>query len=134
MQLETQKALRTALTYALDVEWLVPASAIFDTNARPSARPCIIIGEAETLNAGLMAQDVFVVNHTLHVWTQEIGTEQNKRITGAIINSIPKVLDVGPDAHCGSLSFVSARTLRDPDGESVHGVLTLQMLVQRVAT
>lgn len=134
IEAEVQRAIRARLVANLSVTSLVPIPNILDRNERPAPRPSIIIGEEQMIDEGrAIARDQFRVFHTLHVWTTEPSTEISKAISSAVRAALFSRLDLGPNAHAID-SYVSAvRTMRDPDGESVHGVLTVDVLAQEVA-
>ena len=132
--LAIQRALRARLVTSPAVTALVPAASILDTHKRPAPRPGIILGDAQSVRSGSMARNWETVTHTIHVWTEEPSTEGCKRIAFAVRSAIEAVrLDLGPDYHCADWDVTSARYLRDPDGVTAHGVLTVEVLAERVS-
>jgi hypothetical protein len=125
-----QKAVYARLTGSLAVTALVPAANIIDRNARPTPDPSIVIGEGQTVEGGDIARTVVTVFLTLHVWQREQGLAGVKLIAAAIRSAI-KMGRLALDApyHCGDCRVSSSQFLRDPDGESSHGVVTIQTLV-----
>lgn len=130
--LALQRALRTRLVATPAVTDLVPATAILDRNERPAPSPSIVLGEAQEVDAGtdLMRRQVRVI-HTAHVWKRETSLEGTAAICGAIrsaVNSGRLVLDAG--LHCADVRVTGIRTMRDPDGATSHGVVTVDALIE----
>lgn len=125
-----QKAIYARLTGSASVAALVPVANIIDANARPSPDPSIVIGEGQSIEGGDIARTVQNVIMTLHVWKREQGTAGVKAIASAIRTEIHAGrLDLEAPYHCGDCRVSSARFMRDPDGESSHGVVTIESLV-----
>ena len=135
IDLAVQKAIRGRLIATSAVTALVPATAILDRNERPAPSPSIILGESQTVDEGTsLRRAISRVYHTIHVWKREPSTEGVKAISGAIRTAIHSGrLDLSTGFHAAD-GFVSAtRFLRDPDGETSHGIVTVQVLVHEVA-
>ena len=129
--LALQKAIRTRLVGTPAVVALVPASSILDRNARPAPDPSIILGEDQELDADRIARDVVRIYSTLHVWKKEQGLVGVKAIAGAVRSALQNGrLEMDAGFHCGDCVVTSTRFLRDPDGETAHGVLTVGALVR----
>jgi hypothetical protein len=133
-----QKALRARLIGNVGVTALVPATSILDTNQRPAPNPSIIMGEDQVVAAPeVMLDRSFVrVYPTLHIWNKEQSTAGVKAISNAIRRAIgvnrTARLDLGdPDFVCSDLTIEQARFMRDPDGETSHGIMVLNALVQQ---
>lgn len=132
--LALQKAIRLRLVGTSAVTDLVPAASILDRNARPNPDPAIIIGEDQTTDESRIARDAVRIYSTLHLWKKEPGLEGVKAIAGAIgaaIRTGRLVLDEG--FHCGDCYVSGERFIRDPDGETAHGIITVESLVSEVA-
>lgn len=132
VDLESQKALRARFTTTAAILALVPASNILDTNQRPAPIPSIIMGESQTVDEGTSLQRTHSrVFHTIHVWKREPSLEGVKAICGEIrraVNFGPRLAMADP-YHCADLRVSSIRTMRDPDGEHSHGVVTVEALI-----
>lgn len=135
VDLETQKALRARFTTTGALIALVPASSILDTNQRPAPVPSIIMGESQVVDEGTsLKRQHSRVYHTLHVWTREASLEGVKAICGEIrraVNFGTRLVMADP-YHCADLRVSSIRTIRDPDGEHSHGVVTVEALISEV--
>ncbi|SDY18175.1 DUF3168 domain-containing protein [Citreimonas salinaria] len=135
VDLAVQKAIRARLAATSTVTALVPATSIIDTNGRPAPRPSIILGEAQVVDQGdSIARTRSRVYHTLHVWKTEVSREGVKTIAGAVRSAIHAGrLDLGAGYHCADWRVSSIRAMSDPDGESAHAVLVVDVLVEEVA-
>lgn len=128
--LALQKAILARLAGTAAVTALVPADAMIDGHGLPSRFPSIRIGEGQVVREPI----TFAANHrrayaTLHVWTKAM--PQARAIAGAIVSAIegtPLSLDSG---HRAVSTVVSdGRFMRDPDGETSHGVVTIESLIE----
>lgn len=133
--LAVQKALRARLVADLNLVGLVPPSSILDRNSRPAPDPSIIIGEDQAVDEGdSIKRDRLRVFSTLHVWKKETGLTGVKAIAGAIRTAVQSAnLPLDPGFHFADCRVSGERFLRDPDGETAHGVVTIETLVQEVA-
>lgn len=128
--LVVQKAIRARLVETSAVIDLVPAASILDRNATPAPRPGIVIGETQVIDeGGNLARTRERIYHTLHVWKTEPSREGVKEIMAAIRAAIRSTrLDLGPSYHCADWHVRSARAMSDPDGETSHGVMVVDVL------
>lgn len=133
-----QRAIRVRLIGNAGVTALVPAANILDTNQRPAPSPSILMGEDQIVDApDVMLNRSFVrVYSTLHIWKTETSTAGVKAISNAIRRAIgvnrTARLDLNdPDFVCSDCTIEQVRFMRDPDGETSHGVMTLKCLVQQ---
>ena len=132
--LVVQKAIRNRLVDTAAVIALVPAKSILDRHERPAPSPSIIIGEAQTVDYGDIGRTQIRVFHDLHIWKKESGLTGANAITGAIrtaINLSRFELDQG--WHCVGNYVSDIRLIRDRDGETSHGILSVETLVQEVS-
>lgn len=132
--LAVQKAIRARLVGSAGVIALVPAASILDRNARPAPDPSIILGEDQAVDEGDISRKVQRVYSTLHVWKKEPSLVGVKGIAGAMrtaIHGAPLALETG--FHAGDCRVSGMRFLRDQDGETSHGVVTIETLVSEVA-
>lgn len=132
--LAVQKALRARLVATPALVAMVPATAILDRNQRPVPDPSIILGEAHEVDAETdMGRTMVRVFHTVHVWKREPSLEG----VAAICAEIRKAVRVGrlvleDGFHAADARIADMRTLRDPDGETSHGVVTIEVLMQEL--
>jgi len=133
-ELAVQVALRLRLVSTPAVVALVPAVAILDSNQRPAPSPAIILGESQVIDEGTsIARTRERVYHTVHIWKREPSLAGVKAICGAIRSAIMAGrLDLGAAYHCADARVSMMRQMRDGDGETSHGVVTVDVLVQGV--
>ena len=133
-----QKALRDRLVGDVGVTNLVPSANIFDAHGLPSVFPSIIIGEAQEISSNLTFDDMSIdVFHTLHIWTREPGLVDVKRIGGAVRRAIGKsrfFLPTVDEFQACDVGFDGVRYVRDSDGETGHGILTVRAMMQELVT
>lgn len=132
MERAVQVAIRARLVATPAVTALVPAAHVLDTNQRPAPDPAIGLGQSQAVDEGAsIARRLTRVYHTVHVWKREPSLEGVKVICAAIRAAIHAGrLDLGPGFHAVDGRVASMRQLRDPDGETSHGVVTVEVLVQ----
>lgn len=132
--LAVQKALRARLVATGAVTALVPAANILDRNSRPAPDPSIVLGEDQLVDGGFVDRAPVRVYSTVHLWKREAGLTGVKTIAGAIRAAIRSGRIPNTDGYSFGDCFVSQeRFLRDPDGETAHGVVTIETLVSEVA-
>lgn len=132
--LAAQKAVRTRLVTTGTVTALVPATSILDVNQRPAPDPSIIIGEGQTLEGDRTDRRDQHVILDIHVWKKEAGLVGVKAIAGAIRTSVHSSnLPAEDGYHFGDCHVASMRFLRDPDGETAHGIVTVEALAVEIA-
>lgn len=124
-----QTAIRLRLAATPAVTALVPAASILDVNQRPAPVPSIIIGEGQSMEGDQVDRRDQRVIMDLHIWKQEPGLGGVKDIAGAIRTAIHSARLSPVGWHCGDCRVSSMRFLRDPDGETAHGVVTVEALM-----
>lgn len=129
-----QKAIRNRLIGSADLTAIVPATQVFDSSSKPTVFPCIIIGEAQEIEDNfLLDGSTYEVFQTLHIWTREQGLVNVKRISGLARRAIKSgkfSLPLTDEFQACDVRFRDARYMRDPDGETAHGVFTIRSLLQ----
>lgn len=130
--LALQKALRARLVATPSLTALVPAEAILDRNQRPAPSPSIVLGEAQVVDEGSdLGRRQLRIFHTVHVWKREPSLEGVTAICALIRMGVHSDrLALGLGLHCADARVSSMRTLRDPDGETSHGIVTVEALVE----
>lgn len=132
-EIAVQTALRARLIATPAVMQVVPPASILDAHKRPAPRPSILLGESLALRGSDIARRRELVTHTIHVYVEEPSTEGMKNIVAIIRDAILAArLDLAPAYHCADWDVVSTRSLRDPDGETSHGVVTVEVLAERL--
>ncbi|WP_454917282.1 DUF3168 domain-containing protein [Xanthobacter sediminis] len=127
--LALQKALLARVTADAEVAALVPAGNVIDAYGVPQRYPCIIFADGQVVREPLTLECRHRrVYATLHVWTKSM--PQARAIAGAITAAVEGA-PVETEAHRAISTVVSStRFLRDPDGETSHGVVTVDCLME----
>lgn len=135
VDLAVQIAIRARLISTPAVTALVPATSILDHHGSPAPRPGIVIGDAQIVDeGGTIARTRSRVFHTLHIWKIEPSREGAKRIMAEIRTALRAGrLDLGEGYHCADWRVSSMRTMSDPDGETSHGIMVVDVLAEEVA-
>ncbi|EAQ23229.1 DUF3168 domain-containing protein [Roseovarius sp. 217] len=135
VDLAVQIAIRARLVATSTVTNLVAAASILDRNKSPAPSPSIVLGDAHVVDEGnSLSRSRSRVYHTIHVWKVEPSREGVKAISAAIRTAIQSGrLDLGPSFHCVDWRVSSMRALSDPDGETSHGIVTVDVLADEVA-
>lgn len=131
--LAAQKAVRQRLIGTSAVIALVSAASILDINQRPAPNPSIIIGEGQTVEGDRIDRRDQRVILDLHLWKKEPGLVGVKAIAGAVRAALhADRFPVVDNFHVGDCRVSSMRFLRDPDGETAHGIVTVEALLCEV--
>lgn len=133
--LALQKALRARLVATPSVVALVPADAILDRNQRPVPIPSIVLGEAQVIDDGDDLQRRRVrIHHTVHIWKREPSLEGVTAISAAIRSAVRSArFDLGLGFHGADVRVSDMRAMRDPDGETSHGIVVVEAIVEETA-
>lgn len=123
-------ALRGQLIDTAGVTDLVPATAILDRHTLPAPDPSIIIGDHQAQPLGDVARTKQLITSTLHLWKREPSLAGVRAIAGVVRTAVQgNALALAAGYHCGDCRVTDMRFLRDPDGETSHGVVTIESLV-----
>lgn len=129
-----QKAIYRRLTGAAEVIALVPASSIVDENHRAGPMPLILIGEGMAMEGNRIDRRDERIVLDLHLWKREPGLAGVKAIAGAVVEAVKSgKLEQTDGYHIADCRVTRRRFLRDPDGETAHGIVWVEALVCEVA-
>lgn len=129
-QWSLQQAVHTALRGDAALTNLV-ADRIFDHVPQGTPFPYIVIGEATAESFDTKTEDGQEQTLTIHSWSRHRGLLEAKEIMAAVTDALDQqsLSIAGHDLVL--LRFVFARTLRDPDGLTRHGVQRFRAITQR---
>lgn len=122
--LALQKAIRGAMIARPELLLLVPAAAILDRNARPNPRPSIIMGECQEVGGDLATGGDVDIFADLHIWVEEPSTTICRLIGWEVKMALRYRVQLGGGFHLAGWD-TTARFMRDPDGVTSHGVVTV---------
>lgn len=127
--LALQKALRAVLVARPALVALVPAVNVLDRHARPAPVPSIILGETQELDGGFATGGAVQIFHTIHIWVEEPSLTGARRVGW----EIRQALRAGRVALDGGFVLAgwqsTARYIRDPDGITSHGIITVDATI-----
>lgn len=128
--LALQAAILTRLANTSDLVALVPAANMFDGHGVPSRFPSVVFGEGQVVREPMtLAARHRRIAATLHVWTKSMPAA--RAIGGEITAAIERApLELSGGHRAISTVVASTRFMRDPDGETAHGVLTVDCLCE----
>ncbi len=133
MSLPLQGAIMTALKADAGVAALVATRVLDDVPSDPDSPPpfpYIVYGAASSVEAGASDFDAQAETVTLHGWSQYDGQKQAKQILAAIYAVLHDASLPITGGTLVNLRFADMQTLRDPDGETYHGVIRFRAYVQ----
>lgn len=126
-------ALQTALYSALTVA-NVASGRIYDRPPQSVTFPYVEIGESQAIPDDVSTttaepgDDGVAETLDLHVWSREAGQKEAKDIAAAIKFALHGQ-SLAVDGRASALAWVrSIRMLRDPDGKTTHGVVTVEIV------
>ncbi|WP_026479338.1 DUF3168 domain-containing protein [Ahrensia sp. 13_GOM-1096m] len=133
--LSLQKSIRARLVAKTAITDIVPAASILDRHQTPAPDPSIIMGEAQTLDEGDdLKRRSFRVYSTLHIWMKERSLAGTNELCGLIVDAVLNGRFPERDGwHCVDQMVSNTRLMRDPDGETSHGVVTVEALMRRAS-
>jgi hypothetical protein len=127
---QLQSAIVDRLRQTAAVTDLVTADDIFDRSQRPERDLCIVVGEDQIIDEPhTLADDSLRAYVTLHIWHKSQHTLMVKNVADAIRVAIRAPIAINA-ARIVRLKFQNARVLRDPGGNYIHGIVTLNALLQ----
>lgn len=135
VELAIQIALRARFITTADIVLLVPADNIVDRSSLPPLDPSIVLGEVQIVDEGdSIARDRLRVYSTVHIWKREESLSTVRQVGWGIRTALRRGhLDLGPEFQCADCFVASQRNLRDPDGMTTHGIVTIETLVKVLA-
>jgi hypothetical protein len=104
-----------------------------DANGRPETFPRIILGEDQELPTSDIVDRYTTLSATMHIWVRETGLMTTK----IIARHMRRILAGQPPwtlngYRCIDTRLQMVRYLRDPDGETSHGVITFQATIEEL--
>jgi hypothetical protein len=108
----------------------IVAGRVYDLVKPDTSFPYVSIGDDQVVGERAECYDGCEVNVPIHAWSRAVGFPELKRLTAAIQTSL-----LAPPLTLTGFRLVDAeitetRHLRDPDGATSHGILTLRVLAE----
>lgn len=122
---EIQKALYQALA-------AVMCGRVYDNPPKDPVFPYITIGDDQVLDDSTTCGDGWEVYEDIHIWDrpQKKSKAEVKTLRKSIVAAVMGISSIGDDYELIDISMSSARTIRDPDGLTEHGIITFRFLTQ----
>ncbi len=135
VDLAIQIALRARFISTPDITQFVPADFIVDRSSLPPLDPSIVLGEVQIVDEGTsIKRDRVRVYSTVHIWKREESLSTVRQVGWGIRAALRRgPLDLGASYQCADCFVSSQRNLRDPDGLTAHGVVTIETFVKVLA-
>jgi len=132
-ELELQKAIYSALTgdsnvtnKVVDVYDYVPQP---DDAQDEADFPYITIGETSFVAFDHDQRSGSRATVSIHVWSRYEGRKEVKEIQGAVYDNLHRRALSVSGYNTITVDFLNSESLRDPDGETFHGVQEFQVLL-----
>ncbi len=94
--------------------------------------PFITIGDDTHVDWDTDDLDGFESSITVHQWSRHNGRGEAKEIQAAVYDALQNVKIAIEGMNAVLLQFEASSVVRDPDGETYHGVQTFRLLAHRV--
>lgn len=127
--LELQKAIVGRLKADTNVNALV-SGRVYDNPPTAPIFPYISIGPDNTLPSRADCYDGNEIHQQLDVWSRTPGFREAKQIIEAARNSLMNASLTLTGFRLIDIYFERAQTMRDPDGLTSHGVLSIQAMTE----
>jgi hypothetical protein len=119
---EVQAALVAALKAAN-----VAGGRITETPDAGTVFPYVEVGDTQPVNADVQGRDGVDEARTLHVWSRYRGSKEMLDIVAAIQGALHAKNLVATGRDTAFATVPNALTLKDPDGLTRHGVVTVRV-------
>lgn len=128
---DCQQALYAALTASAALSAIV-ADRIYNDAQQTVEFPWIEIGDGQIIPADTSApgggDDGVSDFFDLHLWSRYAGNKENRQIADAV-HTLLHGVSLGVAGRTSAFAWVrNVRLLRDPDGKTRHGVLTVEII------
>ncbi|MCB1436703.1 MAG: DUF3168 domain-containing protein [Rhodobiaceae bacterium] len=127
-----QKGIYDALINNAQLESLIGAGHVYDHVPHNARFPYLTLGQSAVRDWSTGTEDGREHLLTLHVWSRAGGTRETLDIIAAV-NEVLKDVPIELPGHVlVNLRFEYADARRDPDGETVHGILRYRAVTETV--
>lgn len=127
---DLQDAIIHWLKNADDVTALV-GDRIYDRVEKNAPFPYISIGPADQINEIADCFDIATVTIQIDCWSQKPGFYQAREVAKAVIDTLHDREIVLDDNALVSMTLVTNRSMRDPDGLTSHSAITFTADIQQ---
>lgn len=128
-----QKAVFAALSADAALTSLIGAGRVYDDTPQQAAFPYLTLGQSTARDWGTATEDGAEHVLTVHVWSRAAG----KKEAHAAMRAVRQVLHDQPltleDHRLVNLRHELSEASRDPDGETVHGIIRFRAVTEPLA-
>jgi hypothetical protein len=129
---EVQKALFAALSGNAPLVALLGGAKVYDDVPRSAALPYITFGQSTLRDWSTGTDAGFEHLITLHVWSSVNGDREAHQIISAIRDCLHDVALPVASHRLINLRFEFSDLVRDPDGETSHGIVRYRAVTEPV--
>lgn len=129
--LSLQRAVFSALTASEDIKDIVDdPPRVFDTVPRGAAFPYIVIGDDQQFDWSTATEKGSEHRLTIHVWSRAPGAKEARVAAQAVVDALDGAALVVPGFTLVNLRWLEGETLRENDGETIHGQIKFRAVVE----
>lgn len=129
-----QRSVFAALTADSKVTGLLGGERVYDHVPRGAAFPYVTFGQSVERDWSTGSEEGSEHILTLHVWSQSAGRKQAEMIMAAMRAVLHDKALTLSGYRLINLRHEFSDARRDPDGETVHGIMRLRALTEPVAS
>ncbi|NOU08251.1 MAG: DUF3168 domain-containing protein [Hyphomicrobiaceae bacterium] len=125
-----QQAVFVTLTASSVVTSLLGGARIFDDVPQPQAFPYITFGQSSLRDYSSATEAGDEHLFTLHVWSRATGRRETMTIADAVKSTLHDQSLPLTDHRLINLRHEFSEARRDPDGETIHGVIRFRAVTE----
>ena len=129
---DLQKGIYQALANNAQLASLIGAGHVHDHVPHNARFPYLTLGQSAVRDWSTGSEEGGEHILTLHVWSRAGGTRETLEIIGAVNAALKDTAIQLPDHALVNLRFEYADARRDPDGETVHGIVRYRAVTEAV--
>ena len=129
---QLQEAIYNALLADAGLINLLGGPKVYDLVPRQTKPPYITIGITEVTDWSTTTEEGREHLLTLHSWTVNQGRKQADEIETTIISVIKAASLLMPDHLLVNLAYEQSEIRRDPDGETLHGIIRYRVVTEPI--
>ena len=129
---ELQKAIFAALTADTSLTTLLGGARIYDDVPRGADLPYVTFGQSTVRDWSTGTDPGFEHLFTLHVWTRVNGERQAHQIMTALLAALHDRALALTGFRLVNLRHELSDSFRDPDGETIHGIVRYRAVTEPV--
>ncbi len=127
-------ALQKQIVARIKAQVLLVAARVYDHTQQTVQFPYIQIGAMQSVPADAGCIDGATCYATLHIWSTAVGGVECRKISDHVTAAFEGwTPDLEADGFaCIECRCTSVQTMRDPDNETTHGVVTIEAQTERL--